>query len=116
MYSVHIDEGKRIKLPGREVTLLIGGDKVKSDHMTIGVTEIPPFGNNGMHSHDDKEEIIYVLEGNGEAIIGDENVKLEPNTAVIFPMGVPHITNNLENQPMKYVFIFNPVQDFDGYK
>ena len=116
MYSVHIDEGKKIQLPGREVTLLIGGDKVKSDRMTIGVTEIPPLGSNGMHAHDDKEEIIYVLEGKGEAIIGEETVKMEPNTAIVFPIGISHVTNNLEDRPMKYIFIFNPVLDFDGYK
>lgn len=116
MYSVHISEGKKIKLPGRDVTLMIGGEQVTSERMTIGVTEIPPMGNNGMHSHADKEEIIYVLEGYGEAIIGDQVEKLEPNTAVLFPMGVPHITNNLDHLPMKYIFIFNPVLDFDGYK
>lgn len=115
MYSVHISEGKKIPLPGREVTLMIGGDQVKSERMTVGVTEIPPMGSNGMHTHTDKEEIIYVLEGIGEAIIGGEVVKLEPNTAVIFPVGIPHVTNNLEDFPMKYIFIFNPVLDFEGY-
>jgi len=115
MYSVNTTQGKKIKLPGRDVILLIGSEKVKSDSMTLGVTEIPPMGSNGMHTHEDKEEIIYVLEGKGEAIVGESTEELLPNTAVLFPMGVPHVTNNLSDSPMKYVFIFNPVLDFEGY-
>ena len=116
MYSVNTTEGKKIQLPGRDVILLIGSEKLKSERMTVGVTEIPPMGTNGMHTHEDKEEIIYVLDGSGEAIVGDSTEKLEPNTAVLFPLGVPHVTNNLTDKPMKYIFIFNPVLDFEGYK
>jgi quercetin dioxygenase-like cupin family protein len=112
MYAVHVSEGKKFNLPGRDVSVLIGSDQVKSSRMTVGQTVIPPGSDNGMHSHDTEEEIIFVTEGTGEAIIGGEVEIMEPNMAIMFPIGVPHITKNTGKNPLKYVFIFNPAHKF----
>jgi quercetin dioxygenase-like cupin family protein len=116
MYSIHKSEAKVLDLPGRKVNIFVGSDKLKSERMTVGLTEIPPETDMTPHVHDDKEEIIYVIEGYGEVDVGGSKEKLEPNTAVVFPIGIPHVVKNKGRNTMKFVFIFNPINDFSTAK
>jgi mannose-6-phosphate isomerase-like protein (cupin superfamily) len=112
MYSARESESKLLDLPGRKVRVYIGTDRLYSDHMTMGMTEVPPQTAMTPHVHEDKEEVIFVIQGHGEVTIGDSVEKLEPNTAVVFPMGISHVVNNKSTKPMKFIFCFNPVNDF----
>ena len=116
MYSLHLSEAKVLDLPGRKVNVLVGGDRLKSERMTVGLTEVPPETDMAPHVHHDKEEIIFVMEGYGEAIVDGSVEKLEPNTAVLFPTGLTHVVKNKGRNPMKFVFMFNPVNDFSSAK
>lgn len=114
MYAVNEKEGKPLGLPGRDVTVMIGADKVKSNRITLGTTVVPPKTNMTPHVHINKEEVVYVIEGNGEVQIGDVVEPMTPNTAVVFPENVEHAVRNTSDKPLKFVFIFNPTHDFDG--
>ena len=114
MYSVHKHEAQKLNLPGRDVYAFIGGSRMPSERMTVGFTEVAPETEMTPHVHDDKEEIIFVIEGNGEAVVGDSTEKLEPYTAVLFPIGVSHVVKNFGKTPMRFVFMFNPPNDFGG--
>jgi mannose-6-phosphate isomerase-like protein (cupin superfamily) len=116
MYSLHLSEAKVLDLPGRKVNVLIGSDKLKSERMTVGLTEIPPETDMAPHVHLDKEEIIFIIDGYGEAVVDGSVEKLEPNTAVLFPMGLTHVIKNKGCNPMKFVFMFNPINDFSAVK
>lgn len=116
MYSIHKSEAKKLDLKGRDVTVFVGCDKLKSDRMTVGLTEVAPMVSMTPHVHADKEEIIFILEGYGEAQVGDSLEKLEPYTAVVFPIGVPHVVRNLSRNTLKFVFMFNPTNDFADAK
>jgi quercetin dioxygenase-like cupin family protein len=111
MYSIHKSEAKVLDLPGRIVDIFVGGGKLSSERMTVGLTEVHPETSMPPHTHSDKEEIIFVIEGYGEAI-----ERLEPNTAVVFPIGVPHVVRNKGRNPMRFVFMFNPPNDFKSVK
>ena len=116
MYSVRKSEAKLLDLPGRDVRVFIGVHEgftgVKSDYMTVGLTEVPPETSMTPHTHSDKEEIIFVVQGHGEATVGDSVEKLEPYTAVRFPVGVSHVVKNSSKEVMRFVFCFNPPNDF----
>ena len=112
MYSVHKSEAKVLDLKGRFVNVFIGSDKLTSDYMTVGLTEVHPMTEMDPHSHDDKEEIIYVISGHGSAKVGDSVEPLEADTAVVFPVGVPHSVKNEGRGPLKFVFMFTPPTDF----
>lgn len=114
MYSVNERESKLLDLPGRKVKVFIGEGTLKSERMTVGLTEVPPETSMTPHTHEDKEEIIFLVEGYGQAKVGDSVEKLEPYTAVLFPAGVPHVVKNESKTPMKFVFMFNPPNDFKG--
>jgi quercetin dioxygenase-like cupin family protein len=116
VYSVSKSEAKVLDLPGRVVNVLIGSEKLSSDRMTVGLTEVPPDTAMTPHCHEDMEEIIYVIEGSGEANVGGSIEKLAPDTAVIFPIGVVHAITNTGRTPMRFVFMFNPPNDFSVVK
>lgn len=117
MYAIHVSDGKLLDMPGRAVTAMIGGkggNLIPSDRITLGMTEVAPHVAMDPHVHIEKEEIVYVLEGEGEVRIGDVVEKMYPNVAVVFPENIEHAVANTGDKPLKFVFIFNPTHDFDG--
>lgn len=116
MYSIHKSEAEIFDVPGRIINLMVGSKTLSSTHMTVGLTEVHPETAMDPHVHEDMEEIIYIIEGYGEAVVGGSKERLEPHTAVIFPIGVEHTVINKSRNPMKFVFIFNPPNDFSGLR
>jgi len=116
MYSIHKSDARMLDLPGRIVNVFVGGGKLSSERMTVGLTEVNPETSMPPHTHSDMEEIIFVIEGYGEADVGGSIERLEPNTAVVFPIGVPHVVRNKSRNPMRFVFMFNPPNDFKSVK
>ena len=116
MYTVKMNEAELMRLPMRDVRCFIGGEKmdtpVKSDQITMGMTEVPGGTDMIPHTHAIEEEIIFVLEGTGEVIIGGVTEALEPFTAAKFPVGVEHQVRNTGDSMMRFVFMFNPVFSF----
>jgi quercetin dioxygenase-like cupin family protein len=116
-YTVNYDEARKLNLIGRDVNIFIGIDtEVSSDHITMGLTEVPPHTAMDPHVHEDKEEIIYVIEGEGYSVVNDVKEKVEKYTAVLFPERITHQMVNDSDKTMKFVFMFNPVHDFAGAK
>ena len=116
MYSVGKTDSRFMDLPGRFVNVFIGAGKVDSRRLTVGLTEVHPKTAMKSHAHDEMEEVIFVTEGHGVVDVGGSIEKLEPNTAVLFPAGVPHIVTNQGDEPLRFVFIFNPPNDFSSIK
>lgn len=114
MYSIGKADSRFMDLPGRFVNVFIGAGRVDSRRLTVGLTEVHPNTAMKSHVHEDKEEVIFVTEGHGEVDVGGSIEKLAPNTAVLFPAGVPHIVTNKGDDPLRFVFIFNPPNDFSS--
>jgi len=65
------------------------------------LTEIPPGWQSGLHQHT-FEAVVYVLEGRGREIIGDQTVDWEAGDTVYLPPNVPHRHINLDpDRPAK---------------
>lgn len=56
----------------------------------IGHLTIVPGGQVTTHVHPDTEEAMVIVEGNLEAVLGDEVVTLGPGDTVLAPAGVKH--------------------------
>jgi len=116
MYSLHKSEAKVLDMPARTINIFVGSDRLSSERMTVGLAEVHPETAMPSHVHEDMEEIIFVTDGYGEVDVGGSVEKLEPYTAVLFPIGVPHVVTNKGRNPLKFVFIFNPPNDFSKVK
>ncbi len=55
---------------------------------TLGVVTIHPGKRNPFHSHPNREELLYVVSGEGEHKLGDEVFHLTPGAVIRIPRGV----------------------------
>ena len=78
MYSIHRSEARVLDLPGRIVNIFVGGGKLASERMTVGLTGVHPETSMPPHTHSDMAEIIFVIEAYGEA---DVSSRIAPNPA-----------------------------------
>ena len=61
-----------------------------SQSLWVGQLTISPGSSVTTHIHPDTEEAMVIVEGNLEAILGDEVVNLGPGDTVLAPAGVKH--------------------------
>jgi quercetin dioxygenase-like cupin family protein len=67
---------------------------------------IPP-GRAPEHFHK-YDEVIYILEGHGELVIGDETAPLEPGSCVHLPRTLVHCLANTGDGEMRVLGVFRP--------
>lgn len=75
---------------------------------------IPPKDTIKMEIHDNHDQFIRIVEGDGEAIIGITTYKLGNKTGLIIPAGTQHqITNTSDDKPLKLYTIYSPPEHQD---
>ena len=68
--------------------------------------EVDPGDHLGRHT-DSAEEVLYVIDGTGEALVGDERIPLEPGTLGLVPELVPHAVYNTGDSTLRVVGFFS---------
>jgi quercetin dioxygenase-like cupin family protein len=71
--------------------------------------EIEPGEHLARHA-DSAEEILYVVEGTGEAVVGDERIPLEPGTLGVAAELVPHAVYNTGDATLKIIGFFSAAE------
>lgn len=103
---VRAGTGRRLDLPGRVSTEIAGGAAT-----TVRLVEIAPgLTTRGPHAHEDFEEVIHVLEGQGRFRTDAGSHEVGPGDTVIVPPGERHATENTGDGPLKLICAF-PVPD-----
>lgn len=106
--TIHERDVEKMSLPKRDIRLLVGPGVLGSKNLNFGVTEVPPCTAMDFHTHQDAEEIIYILTGWGEAVVDDQAEEIEPGSAIYLPCGASHSINNKSPQTMRFTFCFSP--------
>ena len=75
--------------------------------MTFGVVEIHAGQSNPAHVHPNCEEVLYVLSGSCEHMIGGRTVKLSAGDVIRIPEGVPHAARTSDKESMKAVIAYD---------
>jgi quercetin dioxygenase-like cupin family protein len=68
--------------------------------------EVDPGRHLGMHT-DSAEEIVHIVSGNGEAIVGEERGDVGPGSLALVPAMVPHDILNTGDETMRVVGFFS---------
>jgi quercetin dioxygenase-like cupin family protein len=68
--------------------------------------ELEPGQHLGRHT-DSAEEILLVVSGTGEAMIGDERATLRPGTLAVVPALAPHGVENTGDEKLRIVGFFS---------
>ena len=75
--------------PGIARTILVDASH-GARSLWVGHLEIEPGARVTTHIHPDTEEAMVIMEGELEAVLGDEVVTLGPGDTVLAPAGVKH--------------------------
>ena len=91
----------------RDTYYLINPENKNCDsrRLTLGHTTIYPTGTTTGHSHDDMEEVYYVVMGKGIMIVGDDEYEIEQGDALYVPPGLFHTTKQRGNSPLIVVWV-----------
>lgn len=111
---VHEDEVEGRSLPGRFSKVLIGPKTADSKDLSFGITVMKPRTKQSPpHSHPGEDEVIYIIDGEGEITSGSEKANIYPGLAMYIPAGVEHNIENKSDREMKLACCFNPPLDLD---
>lgn len=74
--------------------------------MRSGLVVLSPGSSVGVHSTEDFEELVIVLEGRGEVqITGQDSLAIGAGVAVYCPPETEHNVVNTDTGPLRYVYI-----------
>ena len=76
---------------------------------SLGVAEyfLEKFVEPGVHTD---QEIIYVISGRGEYLLGDKTFPISPGCAIYVPPHTKHGIRRIGNEPVKVIYAHAPVE------
>lgn len=75
---------------------------------------IPPAGEIGEETHRDIDQILFLVEGDGEAIIEGQSSPFTEHEVVFVPAGTKHNFKNTGSEDLKLYTIYSPPAHKDG--
>ena len=99
-------EGREIALAGEPLVFLVTGQDTR--HTSMFDWTLPAGFSTGLHVHRVQEETFYVLEGECQWQIGEQQVRATPGTYVFIPPGVPHNIGNASDKPARMIMTVSP--------
>lgn len=89
----------------RDTYYLIDNTNSTSKRLTMGHTTIYPTGTTTGHTHADREEVYFVISGEGIMVIGEERINIKPGDGLYVPPGLFHTTIQKGNQPLVVLWV-----------
>ncbi len=106
-------EAKQLGLPGRKALEIVSG-ALGSRNVTLRLAEIPvPQPGDpprAAHQHNEFEECIFVLSGEGRTYADSGEFSLKAGDTLLMPAGEKHVTRNTGKEPLLLLCFF-PVPD-----
>lgn len=102
MPIIHLEDAHREEFDTGRVYETIVGDEAGSTPVRIGIQTSPPGYSTGTHAHP-YMEAVTVIEGTGEAWIGDEAnaAAIGPGSTIVAPADTPHGFRNTGTTPLR---------------
>lgn len=97
----------------RDTYYLIDNTNSDSKRLTMGYTTIYPTGTTTGHVHDDREEVYFVISGEGVMVIGEERFDIKPGDGLYVPAGLFHTTLQKGNQPLVVLWVTGRIDEED---
>jgi mannose-6-phosphate isomerase-like protein (cupin superfamily) len=94
--------------PNRTVRIIIDNKICEAKNFSAGFTIVDPLSSTPFHSHENEEEFIYILKGNGKFITEKEEYELKDNTVIFIKPGIKHKIENIEESPLWFIFVYSP--------
>ncbi|MCL4534719.1 MAG: cupin domain-containing protein [Bacteroidetes bacterium] len=87
-----------------------GGAKVfmAKDFTESGLFRCDPGLSLPLHAHEDGDEYIYLFEGEGRFLVGEEDFEVKQGQLVKVPKGVMHRSYNTSDKPFVCFYLVHP--------
>ena len=103
-------QAKLIRLESKEKYQRLISDKLGSRRIKAGHVVLKPGEKIGEHSTGAKEEVILILKGRGEAIIGKKNIlNIDKDVVLYIKPDIDHDIRNIGSESLEYIFITSKV-------
>lgn len=116
-YFFSKDEAEVVRIEGEAPRTLypcVEPGTTGTRQFSMGLQQVDPHSKIPLHSHDEAEEILFVIGGRAIATVGDETVEIVPGSVVFIPPKTNHGFVNDEDEPLWLTWTFSP-QGFEGY-
>jgi putative monooxygenase len=87
---------------------IISGRTVGSRNISVGLNETYPGRMVPEHKHDNEEEVMYFISGQGRFVTKDKEFDLIPGTVVYNPPGDPHKIINTGKEVLRFIWMYSP--------
>lgn len=85
-----------------------------SNHAQVVIMSIKPGEDIGLETHHENDQVLYLVSGNGQAILDGTQYEFETNDMVFVPAGVEHNFINTSDIPMKIITSYSPPHHAEG--
>ena len=89
----------------RDTYFLINKENSPTKKLNMGYTTIYPTGSTTGHTHEDMEEVYFVISGKGVMVVGEDKFEVEQGDGLYVPPGVFHTTYQRGNLPMVVLWV-----------
>lgn len=103
--SIHANDG--VTTDWGHLSWLVGEVEMPGAEQTFGVVTINPGQRNPLHLHPNCEELLYVVSGECDHLLGDETFHLAPGSVIRIPRGVKHWAKCTSAEPLVAVISFS---------
>lgn len=83
-------------------------------HSQLVAMSIPTDGDIGEEIHPSTDQILFFVDGEGEAILNDETRNIEEHDIVFVPAGTKHNFKNTGEEDLKLLTVYAPPHHPDG--
>lgn len=89
---------------------MVGAKEMPGAEQTFGIVTIQPGQRNPLHSHPNCEELLYVVSGECEHLLGDQLYYLSPGSVIRIPRGIRHWARCTSAEPLTAVISFSSAE------
>lgn len=84
------------------------------EHSQLVLMSLLPHEEIGEETHQTSDQILYIVKGEGEAVVNGETTKIEKHSLVYVPANTKHNIINTSDEDMKLYTIYAPSIHADG--
>ena len=101
-------EGRRYPARRRTQNIVGGASPIQASNFSVGMVTLDPKGGQVPWHNQEQEEVYFILEGVGEACLGEERQTLSAGQAAYIPPRVFHQLTNLGDTPLRMIYCYGP--------
>jgi len=109
--KVALNDARRLNVTkpvGAEISMIIDGETSGATYLSENITRVQPGVTlKPVHSHVDIEEVVFVLEGEGEAWVDGATCKIEKGDSVLYPPNSKHTVTNTGTGTLSLLCFFS---------